>query len=122
MGKWALLASVLLGCAADSPPNAQQYFERDAYPVLEQKCGDGTAGCHAIAPGDPFGEVPAPAFVGLSSDGAYDVLTQEGYTGAFTDRAPLVTAHQRLSVATIDPATLAVIEQWFAIERHERGY
>jgi hypothetical protein len=120
MGKWAVLAMVLVGCAADRSQTARQYFERSVYPVLSQSCGS-EAGCHGTSPTDPLARGVEPVFVGVSADGAYDVLVQEGYAGAFTDEAPLVTLKVHAG-GPMAETTRAVIEQWFAIERSDRGW
>jgi hypothetical protein len=122
MGKWVLLACVSAACASSPSETGEQYFERDAYPVLAQSCGAGNAaGCHTVSATDPVAQHFDPVFVGLSPDAAYDVLTQEGYTGAFTDDAPLVSLQQHAG-GPIDATTLAVIQQWFTIERDDRKY
>ena len=116
-----MFAMVLAGCAADTPETAKQYFERDAYPVLSRSCAGNTAGCHAVSATDPYFQAPQPAFVGLDPDGAYAVLTEEGYTGAFTAQAPLLNPRQHPG-GQLEPTAIAIVEQWFALERQDRGY
>jgi len=124
MGKWVLLASVVVvGCTSDATPQTgEAFFAKSAYPVLSQQCGGSTAGCHQVSSNDPF-ELPAkPGFVGLPADGAYDVLTYEGYTDGFAEQALLINPPPPHPGGALDPIAIEVVQQWFAIERHDRGY
>lgn len=117
MGKAIILVGVLAACASEPPAkqSAQQYFARSTYVVMVQDCASNTSGCHQAQP-----ETSPLAFVGLSDVDAYNYLIEHGYAGKFDDQAPLLTAHATLLPA-ITPTAVDVIEQWFALERAERG-
>jgi hypothetical protein len=121
MGKAIVVVSLLAACASEPPKQtAQQYFARNTYVVMNQACASNTSGCHTVDAADPSVPTGPLKFVGLPTVDEYDLLVQKGYTGAFDDNAPLLTAHAQLQ-PPISVTTVEAIEHWFELERAERG-
>ncbi|HEY4238914.1 MAG TPA: hypothetical protein VGM88_03830 [Kofleriaceae bacterium] len=132
------LVCVLAACS-DTPPG-RTYYQRNIEPILLQKCGGNTSGCHATNPDDPFqfaagnfsvesfdtvqkrrdllapfGAYPMPLLLikAVSSNGV-----QLAYNNAFQD---MQVTHSGGAILSVDSDAFLTLQQWLANGATEDG-
>lgn len=113
-----LAFSLLAACAGQTPApssvvpdTARQYYEQEVDPILRAKC----AGCHTVGQ-----QVVAIDFYDRAN--SYDTIVASPVVGKYDSSAPLlaVMAVEHPSL-TYTQDELDKIDEWFALEREERG-